>query len=288
MTHQRAKATAAISPKNPQILNLSDIYHHVFAGERAELWQRLSVIPAGTAPAEDQTGIDLLALHAPACLGAIVEDYCEKTYPEDDRRAAISMWTQWYFGLVLPCLILPVQEGGCHLPYEKHELGLSLICTETSRPARFILADRPAQMLDHSSSNTDCWSRLGPLIDGHLTPLIEALAGISKLSPRVFWMNASVMIAYIANTARARQSGTSTTSPSPAKPSAADIYPVYTDKLRPDGTRNPLFGPHSDRKNQEGNCLRRVCCLRYQLSEVAMCPNCPLDPAKVQAAKQQK
>lgn len=176
-----------------------------------------------------------------------------------DRRAAISMWTQYY----APLLILPVLgawlQSGRMLPLAPGEI--SLLVLEDGTPSGFRLA--------HLGRMTEARVDLETLVHAHLAPLFAAIQRHERIAPRLLWTNAAVRIAGALRLAREN----------PAVP-AARLLEVEGLLARPcweDGTPNPLHGLLTP-LDVEGETVlrRRLCCLRYLLPGIAGCgATCP-------------
>ncbi|WP_417519554.1 MULTISPECIES: siderophore-iron reductase FhuF [Pseudomonadota] len=205
-------------------------------------------------------GIDCFDLHDPARLSLLLDHYCQAKYPNDDRRAAISMWSQWYFGLLLSPLLVMGAAGEVLLPFEAGFINLK--SDDTNCPTGFDLVDRRVRQTVQHPLAPDPWIHFHDLITNHLRPLIASLSTASKVSPKVFWSNVGVVIAHVEN--------------SVLKEHRISLTPLITDVKGPDGMRNPLANPYSTKQSEGGSLSRRVCCLRYLLTSVDICSTCPL------------
>ncbi|MEQ8392685.1 MAG: siderophore-iron reductase FhuF [Thalassospira sp.] len=205
-------------------------------------------------------GIDCFDLHDPQCLSRLLDHYCQAKYPNDDRRAAISMWSQWYFGLLLSPLLVLAAAGEVILPFEARFI--SLKSDDSNCPTGFDLVDRRVRQTVQHPLAPDPWTHFHDLITNHLEPLIASLSTASKVSPKVFWSNIGVVIAYVEK--------------SVLKEHRISLTPLITDAKGPDGMRNPLANPYSTKQSEDGSLSRRVCCLRYLLTSVDICSTCPL------------
>ncbi|MET0314515.1 MAG: siderophore-iron reductase FhuF, partial [Hansschlegelia sp.] len=107
-------------------------------------------------------------------------------------------------------------------------------------------------------------TRFDALVDGHLTPLIDALATIAGCSPKVFWSNAGNVFEYVIASAGGLG----------ADPRAVEAGVALMAGRRRRGRSNPLFAPIS--YPPDGRRVRRVCCLRYFAPDVGYCGTCPI------------
>jgi ferric iron reductase protein FhuF len=108
-------------------------------------------------------------------------------------------------------------------------------------------------------------------MDDHLDPLVAALSGYSRLSPRVFWSNAANYVEWMVSAIASRM------------PAARvdDARAMLELRQRVDGRDNPLYRPVRYRTEGEGRAAitrrqRRVCCVRYLVPDRSLCANCPL------------
>lgn len=181
------------------------------------------------------------------------------TYPGADRRSVVSMWSQWYFGsLVIPAAAaflllgraLPVALGDTRVAF-----------TPDGRPRRFVLRDAGAATPMPAEP-------LSALIDGHVTPLIERIAPLFRVSPRLLWCNVATVLDWTL-----REVGRDAPPERQAEGRRALEAPYA-----PCGTRNCLCGLVGECHGQAGlEPQRRVCCLRYLLPGVPGCGSlCPL------------
>lgn len=238
----------------PITRSLAAIKSDLFQGPYQGLGDRHQVMTT------QSNGIDCFALHDPDCLGPILDHYCRAKYPEDDRRAAISMWSQWYFGILLSPVLVLAAAGEAVLPLQPDFIRLKT--DENQCPTGFEIRDWQVQELKDQATVPDPWVHLERLIDGHLEPMVASLAASSKVSPKVFWSNIGVVISYVEKHV--------------LKSTRISLLPLINDPKRPDGNRNSMANPYSTKQSEDGNPSRRVCCLRYLLTAVDICPTCPL------------
>jgi ferric iron reductase protein FhuF len=209
-------------------------------------------------------GDDIPARPDAATLSGAIGRYLEG-FPGADRRAAVSMWTQYYFSyLVLPALAA-LFIGSRSLPVRLDEVGLGL--KPDGLPDHFVLPHAGA------AASWDALARSGDLLRGHVEPVVALLAVETGVSRRLLWSNVAVQVAGFADMAEAM---------GPDLAHAADAADLLLTTPRwPDGAPNPLC----DSMRLAGGAgaterLRRVCCLRYNLPGFADCPGCPLPPER--------
>lgn len=110
--------------------------------------------------------------------------------PVDDK-AAVSIWSKFYLATVsIPALVANLLLEVA-LPVAPEEVRLEL--DERGKTARLWLGNsgRPLASLAPDT-------RFAPLFEQHCAPLIETLASLSGLSPRVFWSNLGHYVDYAA------------------------------------------------------------------------------------------
>lgn len=208
-------------------------------------------------------GADLLD---PAVLTGQLDRFA-RTFAEPEPRAVASIWAKQHFAmLVVPTLaasivldlVLPVALDT--IAVIPDEGGLTRALKLHGDPAGDAGVRAPAD-------------RFGALIDGHLAPLIGALAAVSGVAPRVLWSNAGNIFEFVVR----RTEGLA---PAGRTGHAAAAH-VLTSRRRA-GASNPLFEPIrylSAAGAADGPAPRRtrkVCCLRYLIPDQNLCGACPL------------
>ncbi|GFM80176.1 siderophore-iron reductase FhuF [Pseudomonas cichorii] len=190
-------------------------------------------------------------------------------YKTDERLALVSLWSKWYFSTFMAPVMATSLLQQCELPLALADTGLQL--GDDSRPKALHLAHAGNPLPPCSA-----FERFHGLIDGHLTPVIEALVKVTRASPRLFWSNAGNTFEFVTSRLDLH--------PLANPQSTAPAREILTARLRPDGRRNPLFAPvrYHDTGENEPLRLRRICCIRYRLPGVGYCSSCPLDECRQQ------
>ncbi|AZO76742.1 MULTISPECIES: siderophore-iron reductase FhuF [unclassified Bosea (in: a-proteobacteria)] len=211
------------------------------------------VLPGGAA--EVVSGQNLLAGAADGLMARFAV-----LYPDSDRRALVSMWTQWHFGaLIIPATVV-ILLCDRDLPLELDQI--AIVPQDVGLTSAIAIPDEGGRRVDGS----DPFARL---FEGHVAPLISHLAGQFRVSPRLLWANAAAIFEW-------------TLQQLPAE--LADAQALAAARLRlerplePDGRRNPMFEAVRYPVEQ-GEPIRRrkLCCLRHLLAGVADCGSlCPL------------
>ncbi len=189
-------------------------------------------------------------------------------YAVFEPRGVASQWSKWYFlALLVPELLarallwrsLPVALDRLHL-----------LLASDGRVERLCFQRGGAGL------HTEDESLTLNLLDDNLAPLIEALAGFSGASPRVFWSNAGNVFEQCL--------GQLAHHPDALPGMTDDLQHFLTQRRLADGRRNPLYRPVRYQKQSDGSTrrVRRLCCIRYLVPELGYCGNCPLkEPNKL-------
>lgn len=199
-------------------------------------------------------------------------------YPGADRRAVVSFWTQWYFGVLIPPAVAANVLLDVDLPLGLEDVGM-LLDEEEHRPSGFRLPHGGRKL----EPDAGPFQRFHGLVSLHLEPLIDAVAESNGLARRLLWSNAGSYFDWIVRELETRGPGSREAageSTSAADGESASIGMRYLNNpTRPDGSKNPLCQPvRAVTKGDEEILQRRICCLRYLLPGVDDCGRrCPLD-----------
>lgn len=244
-------------PGSDDAIDFSDFTDGLFHGAASHLVDRFLLAPGVSG------GRLCSALLDPASMTAILEDYAAARFPNSDRRSSASMWAQWYFGFLIPPLLLLASAADSLVPHEPEHLRVLL--DGEHQPLKFLLTYPHGQAAPREA---DAFARMELFVERHLSPLVFSLSARSGVSAKVFWMSAAVVIDY--------------TSDVFLKPGQRSFKPLTEERLLPNGNRNPLFGPYRP-SGSEATRTRRVCCMRYNLEGIERCPDCPLMPGTARA-----
>ena len=183
------------------------------------------------------------------------------------RRAAASMWSQYYCGVVGVPVVAAAMLAGRRLPITPDTCRIA--CDPTGQPCGFRIA------ADHQLVPAgDPLEGIDSLISDHLLPVFDRLAEAGRISPRLLWCNAASILAWAAGVG-AQIRGDATLA------ARARTRLLDHDRIA-DGLVNPLKGmltrrPPDEVQPGEGAFRRKICCLRYQLEGFADCGTlCPL------------
>lgn len=221
----------------------------VWFGERIALAKDCKPSLTGTQLLEPQTARHIIGEFA-------------KGYPGCDRRALVSLWTQWYFAaLVIPSVAAVVRLGRV-LPVEIGEIGVTL-CQE-GQPEAIVVRD------DGAASVRDATVLFRKLFAENIDPLICSWSQMFAVTPRLLWSNAAVVFEWALSQAE--------TGPIFDSHSLTEGWCLLNTRLNAEGLVNPLHEPVRY-VTEDGMCVRRrrVCCLRYLLVGEEHCGSlCPI------------
>ncbi|MBS0043256.1 siderophore-iron reductase FhuF [Shewanella sp. M16] len=237
---------------------------------------------------------------------------------KDTRKALHSLWGQWYFGLLVP----PVMEWIFNAkkadfePIHWQPQSVFMQVHASGRVAKFefnIAKPQPntalafkkhhdieplSQINTKPSFKTDTkvhspLTSYKPPVDKELAlqgfilnllqPSVERLLTLSPVPAKLYWSHLGYLIHwYLGELGLSQQQ------------SQQLKQALFRRTTFFDGTQNPLYNsinlivePKEDSTNIQ--CIRRTCCLRYQLANTGQCHDCPLlsrPNAKTNAAKQ--
>lgn len=219
------------------------------------------VLPGGTQVA--MSGPELMAGGAERLMRRFA-----MLYPDSDRRALVSMWSQWHFGALVIPATLAILLGDRDLPLELDRI--AIVPQEAGLTSAIVIPDEGVPR----RGGGDPFARL---FEGHVAPLVAQLSGQFRVSPRLLWANAAAVFEW---TLQQLPAGS-------ADPQAlVAARRRLARRLEPSGQRNPM---HEAVRYpvEQGEPVRRrkLCCLRYLLAGVADCGSlCPLNADRVSAA----
>lgn len=183
-----------------------------------------------------------------------------ENYPGGDRRALVSMWTQWHFAVAVIPTVAAILVLDRDLPVDLERTALAL--DGAGRPAAMVLTGEGA------SFPVTAKARFERLIEGHIAPLIDMLVRDFGVSRRLLWTNAAAVFEWTLQQAAERAA------PAPLG-EGRDLLARRADA---DGRPNPMFDAVRYPCDSGAPVRqRKVCCLRYLLPGIADCGDlCPL------------
>ncbi len=199
----------------------------------------------------------------PATLSSLIATWSDHIYrhqPGEARelKPLLSLWAQWYIGLLVPPLMLAllseeraVSLGPEHFRVEFHETG---------RAACFWITVHSAG----TSPTEPMQSRMEKLVTMALQPVVQALEATGDINGKLIWSNTGYLINWYLGEMKTL-AGDATV--------AALRQHCFFEKQLSDGEDNPLWRTVVLR---EGQWVRRTCCQRYRLPDIQHCGDCTL------------
>lgn len=191
------------------------------------------------------------------------------------RRAAVSLWSHYYFATVTVPVIAAAILGRCRLTSAWE--ACHVVLGKAGQPAGLRLTADQATLLPAE----DPLAVIDGLIDGHLMPAVDRMAACGRVSPKLLWCNAASMMVWAANTAAGIRGD--------AALGDAARHHLLDQPAHAGGRPNPMYGsllrrpPAEIRAGESAHC-RKVCCLRYLLDGFGDCGSlCPL-PGRARTA----
>lgn len=240
--------------------SLSASLHARFSEQRAYFLETVKL--GEEAPASSMT---LDRWSAPVNFSDLMMQYGDFIYREHpdmprENKPLQSLWAQWYFGLILPpmmmALLLEEQALDCspeHCHVSFHEAG---------RPETFWLDVRE----DHEARYLSPRRRMDRLIQQHLIPVVRGIGQHGEINSKLIWSNTGFSVWWFLGEL----------APLLGKALHLELEQAFFfSRTLLDGSDNPFYRTMLPR---EGEMQRRTCCQRYRLPEVQRCGNCTLKP----------
>lgn len=194
-----------------------------------------------------------------------------------NSKALHSLWGQWYFGLLVPPMLEWIINTPHSLASNIEQIDIApehfyLRPHDSGRVAGFEFQLTPTPRDKAARVKTTVLTphrerRLIQWIQSHLVPSVERLTGLSPTPAKLYWSHLGYLIHwYLGEMAL------------PEIEFERLKALLFNTKAFEDGEVNPLYNsinllPAS--AAHAGN-IRRVCCLRYQLTNSHRCGDCPL------------
>ncbi|WP_321849630.1 siderophore-iron reductase FhuF [Burkholderia diffusa] len=213
------------------------------------------------APGRIVVPVGALSDHRDALLDAMVRHYGGD--PALHARALMSQWSKYYFGRTVPAGVVAALTLGRPLDMAPER---TFVALDDGMPAALYFA--PDAL---GAPCVEPAPRYAGLV-AHLGAVIDLLAAMGRVTPRVLWSNAGNLLDYLLDTYRSL--------PCAADP-ARDADWLFGASCV-DGEPNPLRLPVRDAVPRSPLLptpfrARRVCCLRYEIpGETQLCGSCPL------------
>ncbi|MEM5339228.1 siderophore-iron reductase FhuF [Paraburkholderia azotifigens] len=202
-----------------------------------------------------------LATQREAILGAMTLRYGGDA--DRHARALLSQWSKYYFGLAVPAAL--VSALVLRRPLDMAPERCVLLLNEGMPEALYLPHDAPGEPTD------DPARRYASLVGEQLRGVIDMIASMTKIAPRVLWSNVGNLLDSLFERCA-------------AVPGAErDAAWLFESRVLFGGDEpNPLRTPVRDVMPRSTLLpapfrARRVCCVRYEIpGEDQLCASCPL------------
>jgi ferric iron reductase protein FhuF len=235
----------------------------IFRGEFAPLGERLVCAPE--VPSDALRVADLAS--STEMLAGVLHRHAKFRRAEgNDLRAVASAWSLAYLSVLLP----PVAAAASVLQHGFPVAGPQMWVQFDGRGAPLYFHIRE---LGASLRGTDTAQRYAPLLWLHLAPLFAAVAGLTRLAPKILWGNVARVLEPILDQAVALTGG--------AASITQDRAHLLQSTAWPQTAANPLHGRQREVVQWRGGHqvptkLHRQCCLNHLLPGETACGACPL------------
>lgn len=245
-------------PLRPETVSLADALRDAFATHRAHF---LDVVKLDEAyPHQVMTLAEWSQPSTLQSLQAIYADHIYRNQPTQlrENKPLLSLWAQWYLGLMVPPLLLALltQKTAPDVSPEHFHVEFH----ETGRAACFWM-DVHA---DHVTTRLSDQQRIERLIVRAMVPVVQALESTGDINGKLIWSNTGYLINWYLNEMK----------PLLGEERVAALRQFcFFEKQLSDGQDNPLWRTVVLR---DGLLVRRTCCQRYRLPDVQQCGDCTL------------
>lgn len=175
-----------------------------------------------------------------------------------ENKPLLSLWAQWYIGLMVPPLLLALLTQPTALDVSPEHFHVEF--HETGRAAKFwidVYQDRAVTALPPHA-------RIDTLITRAIIPVVEALEATGDINGKLIWGNTGYLINWCLGEMKALLGDEQVD---------ALRRRCFFEKQLADGSDNPLWRSVIPR---EGLLVRRTCCQRNRLPDVQQCGDCTL------------
>lgn len=192
---------------------------------------------------------------------AIYSDHIYRNQPMQPRenKPLISLWAQWYIGLMVPPLMLALLTESSAISVSPEHFLVEF--HETGRAACF-WADVHC---DQRVSNMPWDRRLDSLVTEGLIPVVNALEATGEINGKLIWSNTGYLINWYLGEMIALLG---------EEQVSLLRQRYFLTRTLADGRDNPLWRTVVER---DGRLVRRTCCQRYRLPDVKQCGDCTLN-----------
>ena len=178
----------------------------------------------------------------------------------DQQPVLVSQWMKYYAMQLIPPVVVASLVHRVSWPLAVDQLSFGL------HERGFLDGVRFEGALFDASNSGDPFERFAPLLD-NLQQVIDRLSAYGGVAPGVLWGNAGD---YLETCLRELAAVSDV--------SLAAGYGLLRERLKLDGTRNPLFNAITYIEGNDGQSVRqrRSCCLSHRVEWVGRCEHCPL------------
>ena len=198
-----------------------------------------------------------------SALQTLIATYSDHIYRNQltqprENKPLLSLWAQWYLGLMVPPLLLALltQKSAIDIAPEHFHVEFH----ETGRAACFWIDVQPDSVL---TSCNDA-QRISALTTHAMLPVVQALEATREINGKLIWSNTGYLINWCLGDMIPLLGEASV---------AALRQTCFFEKQLADGSDNPLWRTVVLR---DGVLVRRTCCQRYRLPDVQQCGDCTL------------
>ena len=213
--------------------------------------------------AHPQHAMTLAEWRQPAQLQSLLATYSDHIYRHQptlkrENKPLLSLWAQWYIGLMVPPLMLALLTQKSMLELSPDNFHVEF--HDTGRAACFWIDLHESQAAEPLSAE----ERMEQLITQALIPVVSALEETGEINGKLIWSNTGYLIHWYLTE---------------MKPLLGDEIvdalrqSCFFAKQLSNGSENPLFRSVVLR---DGLLVRRTCCQRYRLPDVKQCGDCTL------------
>ena len=243
--------------------SLTTALHSLFSEHRAWFLDFLRFTsPDAAAPADTltQPAWSQSAHFTP--LLARYADEIYRNYPEMTREAKPlqSLWAQWYFGLIVPpmmlALVMETRALDCSLRH------FHLQFHESGRPDKFWIDAHE----DEEARYLNAHQRIDRMIQRHLIPAVEGIEQHGDINAKLIWNNNGYLMHWFLGEMKSWVDEATLLTLGHA---------LFFSRHLLDGSDNPLYRTVIPR---DGAMQRRSCCQRYRLPAIDRCGDCTLKP----------
>lgn len=191
---------------------------------------------------------------------AAYSDHIYRNQPQlaRENKPLLSLWAQWYFGLMVPPLMLALLTHDAVLDLSPDHFHVEF--HETGRAACFWIDVHD----DRCAATLSAAGRMERLVTRALIPVVDALEETGEINGKLIWSNTGYLIHWYLTEMKPLLGD--------EKVEALRQSCFFARQLS-DGRDNPLFRTVVPR---DGLLVRRTCCQRYRLPDVQQCGDCTL------------